>query len=156
MLLEYNEQKMSETAIVLESAQEELDDISYKISKIVGFIMESDLSLETVREEMRQLESRKRFLEAQIKDITTKNSTTFLSEETIIDLINKTGESLSTRDIRECRLFLHSYIDKVVSYRERVEIFFRVLAPDNADDIFTQVKSEERTRTLREEYSRIE
>jgi len=152
MLSEYNDRKISETAFIMDAAQEELDDISNKINKIIQFIMESDLSIETVREEMKQLEVRKRSLKAQIKEISTSNNTTILAEEMIRELVHKSKESVQNRDIQECRQFLHSFVDKVLSYRDKVEIFFKIHVSDNTNDFFSQMKSEECTKTLRKEY----
>jgi site-specific DNA recombinase len=156
MLCEYNERENSETESALESAQEELDDVTRKIDKIVRFIMESDLSLETVKEEMKRLELKKRSLETQIREITFTSNTAILSEEMIIELINKSKECLTSRNIPECRKILSSYIDKVVAYRDKVKIFFKIHVPDNENTALSQLTSEEDRKTLQKGYGRTE
>jgi hypothetical protein len=80
--------------------------------------MESDLSLETVKEEMKQLESRKRSLEAQIREISLTNNIAIFSEEMIVELVHKSREALTSRNIPECRQFINSYIDKILSHHD--------------------------------------
>jgi site-specific DNA recombinase len=151
MVREYNDRKCAEFNMELSVVDEELTDISAKINKIVRFITESDLSLETVREEMKQLELKKRSLEAQIKEMTVIDNASFVSEMMIAELVNRFKNSLQDRDISECRQFLHFFVEKVVSFRDRIEIFFKIHIPDN-EDIFSQLKSEELTKTIREQY----
>jgi site-specific DNA recombinase len=152
MLSEYNDRQREETEIALDSAQEGLDDVNSKIEKIVRFIMESDLSLETVKDEMKQLELKKRSLEARIREISLTNNTAVLSEGMIVELVNKTKESLTNRNIPECRQFLNAYIEKVVSHRDRVEIFFKIHVSDDGNDTLSQFTSGKDRKTLQREY----
>jgi septal ring factor EnvC (AmiA/AmiB activator) len=154
MLSEYNRKKSSESDMALSLAREELDSTAHKISKIVQFIMESDLSLDTVREEMRQLEAKKRSLEAQIKEIAANYNASAMSEVMIAELVRKFKDSIQNNNFQGCRQFLHSFVEKVVSFRDRVEIFFQVHLPNHDNNIFSQLKSMESKKTLREDYKR--
>jgi site-specific DNA recombinase len=154
MLSDYNQKRLSESSMAFELANEELDEINRKIGKILHFITESDLSIDTVKEEMKQLEAKKYYLEGYIHEISLNNNVALMSETMITELIIQSKESIKNRNIQDCRSFLHSYIDKVISYPNRVEVFFKIRIPDDdSTDTLSQLKSERRKRTLHEEYT---
>jgi site-specific DNA recombinase len=151
-LLEYAQRQNFESDRELAFVQEELGTVIHKINRIVRFVTESDLSIETVRKEMKQLELMKHSLETQILEMTITSTASIISESMIADHISKFREAVENRDIRESRQFIHSFVEKVISHRDRVEIFFRLHASNGSDDSLSQLRSEESRATLRKEY----
>ena len=147
MLTEYNRKKTAESDDELSIAIRELENVNQKIGKIIQLVSESGVSIDTVKDEMKRLEEQKLFVEAQIREIGRDNNTAMITEETIVDLINRSKEFVQTRNIPECRNFIESYVGKVIIYGEKVEVQFKIHVPDD-DNTISPLASEERIKVL--------
>ena len=78
-----------------------------------------------------------------------------ITEEMIYELIRQSREFVKTKNISECRGFIQNYIEKVILYRERVEILFKVNLPDGDTDTVTPLKSEGNIRAIQREYKNV-
>ena len=163
MLNEYNQRRSAETNTELAFVTGELEEVVGKISKIIRLVSEAGISIDTVAADLKQLEERKRFLESHIQDITLATKTSAITEDMIVDLVAQSSEFVRTKNIAECRNFIESYVDRVVVFEERVEVFFRINVPsgdvdgagdggDSGPDTLTPLKSEEGIKALRKEY----
>ena len=74
-----------------------------------------------------------------------------ITEEAIIDLVNRSKEFVRTRNIPECRNFIESYVGKVIIYGDKVEVQFKIHVPDD-DDTMSPLASEERIKILQNDY----
>ena len=154
MLTEYNRKKTAESNDELGIAMRELADVNQKIGKVVQLVSECGVSIDTVKGEMKRLEERKLFVEAQIREIGRDNNASMITEDTIIELINRSGEFIKTRNIPECRNFIESYVDKVIIYGDKVEVKFKIHVPDD-DDTISPLASGERIKVLQNGYKRV-
>jgi len=152
MLNDYNRKKAEEANDESKHALVELKEINSKISNIIKLVSESGISIETVKYEMKQLEERKHFVEAYIKETQQKNSIATFSEDAIYDLICKSKEFVQAHNFAECQSFIHSYIEKVVVYEERVEVLFKIHVPDEVNDTVVPLKSEGNLDLLKSDY----
>jgi site-specific DNA recombinase len=152
MLNDYNRKKAEEADEETKFASVELEEINGKIGKIIRLVSESGISIETVKDELKQLEERKYFVEGYLRDIRLKNNIATISEGTIYELICKSKDFVQTRNIAECQNFIHSYIEKVIVYNERVEVLFKIHVPDNASDTVIPLKSGENLDLLKKDY----
>jgi site-specific DNA recombinase len=152
MLNEYNSKKAEEANEETKLASGELMEINGKISKIVQLVSESGISIETVKDDLKHLDERKRFVEGYLKDIHLKNNVAAIPEETIAELIGKSKEFVKTHNISECQNFIHSYIEKVIVYSDRVEVLFKIHVPDETSEGVKTLKSEEDIGLLKKEY----
>jgi site-specific DNA recombinase len=152
MLNDYNRKEAEEAGEETKLASGELTEINEKISRIVRLVSESGISVETVKDELKRLEERKRFVEDYLKDIHLKNNVAVISEEAIVELIGKSREFVKNHNISECQNFIHSYIKKVIVYNDRVEVLFKIHVPDEANDTITALKTEGDIDLLKKEY----
>jgi site-specific DNA recombinase len=152
MLNDYNRKKAEEADEETKLASVELEEISGKISKIIMLVTESGISIETVKDELKQLEERKHFVEDYLRDVRLKNNIATISEDAISDLICKSKEFVQTHNIAECQNFIHSYIEKVIVYSERVEVLFKIHVPDDVNDTVIPLKTEENLDSLKKDY----
>lgn len=148
MLSDYNLAKAKESNKEMQLAGKELVEIEGKIERIVRLVAESDIAPETVSREIRRLEERKHWLEAYVHETTLQDSALLISEEEIVRLIEKSGEFVRTRNIPECRSFIDSYIEKVLVYRDHVEVRFKVYVPEGESGGIAPLKSEERIEVI--------
>ena len=153
MLTEYNRKKITESSNELNIAHKELADVNQKISKVIQLVSESGISIDTVKDELKRLEERKQFVEAQIREISRDTDTSIINEETIIALVNHSREFVKTRNIPECRNFIESYISKVTIYSDKVKVQFKIHVPAD-DDTISPLASEERVKVLQNDYRR--
>jgi site-specific DNA recombinase len=152
MLNDYNRRKAEEADVETRLASGELAEINGKISNVIRLVSESGISIETVKDELKQMEDRKLFLESYLRDMCLKNSVATVSENAICELISKSREFVRIRNIPECRNFINSYIEKVIVYNERVEVLFKVHVPGEANDVISPLKSEEDINLLKKGY----
>jgi site-specific DNA recombinase len=152
MLNDYNRRKAEEADEETKLASSELVEISGKISKVIRLVSESGISIETVKDELKQLEERKLFVEGYLRDIRLKNNISTISEDAIYELICKSKEFVQTRNIAECQNFINSYIETVIVYNDRVEVLFKIHVPNEANDAITPLKSEGDVNLLKKEY----
>jgi site-specific DNA recombinase len=152
MLNDYNRKKTEEADKETKLVSIELEDIDGKISKIIRLVTESGISIETVKDEVKQLEERKHFMEGYLRDIRLKNNIATISEDAINDLICKSKEFVQAHNIAECQNFIHSYIEKVTVYNERVEVFFKIHVPNDVNDTVIPLKTEGNLDSLKKDY----
>jgi site-specific DNA recombinase len=152
MLNDYNHRKAEETDEETKLALVELEEINGKIGKIIRLVSESGISIETVKGELKQLEERKYFVEGYLRDIRLKNNIATISEDAIYDLICKSKEFVQAHNIAECQNFIHSYIEKVIVYSERVEVLFKIHVPDDVNNTVIPLKSEGNLDSLKRDY----
>ena len=77
-----------------------------------------------------------------------------ITDETILDLVNRSKEFVQTRNIPECRNFIESYVGKVIVYGDKVEVQFKIHVPDD-DDTMSPLASGERIKVLQNGYRRV-
>lgn len=152
MLNDYNRKKSAESNGELIQANAELAETERKISSIVQLVSESGISIETVKDDLKRLEERKRFMESYIHELDMRNKASLISEETILELLNRSKDFVMSRNIAECRNFIHSYVEKVVVFEDKVEVFFKVRVPDEKSGEVVPLTSEEDLSALRKEY----
>ena len=152
MLNDYNRKKTEEADHETKLALNELDEINGKISKIILLVSESGISIETVKDDLKRLEERKHFVESFLRDIRLKNNIATISEDAIYELICKSKEFVQSRNIAECQNFIHSYIEKIIIFNERVEVFFKIHVPDDTNDAVVPLKSEGNLDLLKKDY----
>jgi site-specific DNA recombinase len=152
MLTDYNRRKTAETTGELSQANKELAEINVKVGKVIQLVSESGVSIDTVKKELKRLEDRKLFMEGYVKDMQMNSNASMISEDTICKLLSRSQEFVRTRNIPECRNFIQSYVEKVIVYANKVEIFFKINIPDNEGKGIRPIKSEEDIATLREGY----
>jgi site-specific DNA recombinase len=152
MLNEYNRKRAQENDTKTKLALDELTEVNDKISKVVRLVSESGVSIETVKANLKRFEERKLFIIDYLKDLEMKNKVGMISEDTLFELVSKSKEFVKTRNIAECQNFIHSYIEKVVVFNDRAEIFFKINVPDEALDTVTSLKSEGDIDALKKDY----
>ena len=152
MLNDYNRRKTEEADEDTKLASNELEEVNGKIAVIIKLVSESGISIDTVKDELKCLEERKHFVEGYLRDIRLKNNIATISEDMIFELICKSKDFVQTRNIAECQNFIHSYIEKVIIFNERVEVMFKIHVPDDNNDSMTLLKSEGDLNPVKKEY----
>ena len=155
MLTEYCMKKRNESNDELGLVYRELEDVSQKISKVIQLVSESGVSIDTVKEDLKRLEERKRFIEEHVREISRDTDAAMITEETIVGLVNRSRDFVRTRNIPECRNFIESYVEKVIVYADRVEVQFKIQVPNEAMDDVSPLSSEERIGLIQKEYKTL-
>jgi site-specific DNA recombinase len=154
MLNDYNRRKTEESSGEAKLASDELAGIHEKIGRVVQLVSESGISIETVKDELKRLEERKQFVEGYLKETRLTNNVSLISEDTIYDLINRSKDFIRTHNIAECANFIQSYIEKVVVFGDRVEVFFKIHVLNDTTNSVTPLRSEADINALKRGYRR--
>lgn len=151
LLADYNRKQSEINGTELITIDREFKDIEIKINSLLKLVM-AGISIDTVKNELKQLEDKKALLESYRQELSLKNTDNVFTEEVIIDLINKSKDFVKTKNIAECSNFIQSYVDKVIVYSNRVEVLFKIGIPSQSTDSIEQLKTEETIKTLQNEY----
>jgi len=154
MLTDYNNRKVETNKAELELADTELSNVMEKISTVVKLVAQSGVSIDTVSNELRELDERKRFLETYISELTLKNAGVKITEDMIIELINRSKDYVRTRNIPEIRQFINAYVEKVVVYQDTVDVVFKINIPNGEDELAPMV-SNGNIKELQQEYIKV-
>ncbi len=151
MLSDYNRKQSASNKGEVSQVQRESQEIQGKINTIVRLVAESGISIETVKDEIKALEDRQRFLSDYLKELMLKDSA-MITDEVILDLINRSKDFVKTKNIPQCRNFIENYVEKVVVYSDHVEVFFKINVPDDSTDSTIPLKSEEGIKVIQKDY----
>jgi site-specific DNA recombinase len=88
---------------------------------------------EIVKGELRALEEKISFLTQHIEEMKQENNVPTISEDMIFDLICQSRDFLKSHNRVECRKFLETYIEKVLVYRDNVEVKLKINLPSNVN-----------------------
>jgi len=152
MLTEYALKQSEDNIDELNIANAELSSIADKINVIIKLVAETGISIDTVRDNLRELEERKIFLENIVRELTMHKQETAIAEEKIAELINQSKDFVKTKNLAECMQFIKTYINKVVINDETVDLLFNINLPNEDVDQIEQFRSSENIKTIQREY----
>jgi site-specific DNA recombinase len=149
MLSEYNRKKTIESNEELNIYLKQLLEVNNKITNIINLVSESQISINTVKDNLKELEERKIFYEAQIKNIGETIKMSAVNESMIQNLAEKSRDFIKAKNIPECRNFIENYVKKVLVYNDRVEVIFKIHVPsDDNNAVAVPLISQEVIKTI--------
>jgi site-specific DNA recombinase len=154
MLSDYNKRLKEKSDTEYNSAMQDLGEINKKIEKIIQLVSESGISIDTVKEELKRLEDRKRQAESCIQEIQGQNSAPVLSEAMLTEVIHRTKDTLNTGNLAELRSVIEHYIDSVIVWNDKVEVRFKINIPDEESDALFPLTTEGKLAELRADYKK--
>lgn len=125
----------------------ELVDIDKQISNIVNAIMQG-FNHEEFKEKMDNLKDKKTKLEVLLMSQEARSQDTKVSEEQVRTLFAMFREFVKERNIPECKKFIQSYVDKVIVYKDHVEVIFNVVFSILKDYESYKIKTSVKKSTL--------
>ena len=114
----------------LELAKKELVSTKQKIDKLLRLIVETDVSADTISDELKRLDESKRYLEQRIEELTVSNTTVTFTDELTADLLSRSREIVRTRNLVECRNLIYAFVESIIVYKDKVDVIFKVNVPD--------------------------
>ena len=153
MLNDYNNKKTLENNGELTIYQKQLAEINKKITSVINLVSESQISINTVKDNLKQLEADKNFYEIQIKSVRDTMKMSVINEDVINSLIEKSRDFIRGKNIPQYRNFIENYIERVLVWHDKVEIIFRINIPsENSDAEVVPLTSEAVIKTIQREY----
>jgi site-specific DNA recombinase len=109
-----------------ETIERELTDIGKQIGNIISAITQGFAS-EELKVKMEELSDRKASLETKLKENEVRSHGLQVTEEQVRNLFSMFRGFVKERNIPECKKFINNYVDKVIVYKDRVEVIFSVV-----------------------------
>ena len=106
----------------IELAHKQQKDIEKKIQNIVSAIANGTFSA-TLTTALESLESEKAVITATLKSLQQRKSNDMLSRAAIVDYLSQDIGSLENKKPDDLKKIIQTYVEKVVVYEERVEVF---------------------------------
>ncbi|MCL6549133.1 MAG: recombinase family protein [Alicyclobacillus sp.] len=127
----------------LRRAQAELAKVDRQLANIVAAVSNGH-AFQSLLDQMAELEARKAVLETRIRELDGKRHDLVVTEDSLRGLFAMFREAVRGKNVPEIKRFVDSYVQKVVVYRDRVEVTFRVGVPDTGPgDNPLQIRSTE-------------
>jgi DNA-binding transcriptional MerR regulator len=115
----------------LELAKKELGVTRQKIDKLLRLVLETDVSSETISDELKRLEESKAYLERRMNELTINDTAILFTESLTADLLSQSRDIVRRRNLVECRNLMYAFVENVVVCRDSVEVLFKVSVPDD-------------------------
>lgn len=109
----------------LKRMQKELKEVKEQIDNIVSAITKG-LFHEEFKVKMDELHNKKNKLELNIRELESKSHAPTISEEQIRNLFSMFRSFVMERNLPECKKFIQNYVNKVIVYKDHVEVIFNV------------------------------
>lgn len=106
-----------------------LQEINKQLGNIVGAIA-SGFTQSSFMEKMTELEEQKVELEVRIKELKLQDKKTVITEEVLRQLFGMFKSYVAEKNIPEIKKFIGSYVEKVIVYKEHVDVIFKLKIVD--------------------------
>jgi len=73
-------------------------------------------------------------VESYIEEKQAESYAAEMSEDMLIELINKSREFAKARNISACRGFIGDYVESVTVYSDKIETKFKITVPDSGNN----------------------
>lgn len=110
--------------------EKQLTQIDNQISNIVTAIADGMLQ-DVLKDKLLELHRSKSILQAKLDSISAENGLTNISEDMLRSYFSVMKRHVRDRNMPEIKRFIASYIDRVVVYGDRIDVFYQVALPDN-------------------------
>lgn len=88
------------------------------------------VSNETLLGKLGELEKQKLDLEQKLLEVPEQNEKAAITEDDLRQLLSQFGTHIANRDLPEIKKFIGCYVEKVIVYKEDVEVIFKVPVVD--------------------------
>ena len=128
LVKEYNTyiyNKNSEARDRIEILKKELKILDRKIENTVDLLIE--MNSDSLKKKLKELESQAEKLRYELSEAENEMSTPIYTEEKIAKLFKKAEEKLKSGALASRRMIIDQYIDKIVIYPDKIEIYINFL-----------------------------
>lgn len=127
-------QKSKETNVVTDKQRitKKLEGIERQIQNIVNAVA-NGLNNPAFLEKMESLEGDKAELETKLLELQSIKEKAAITEESLRQLLSEFKDHITSRNLPEIKKFIGSYVEKVIVYKEHVEVIFKLQVVDLAN-----------------------
>ncbi len=113
----------------LSALKAKLQDVNRQLDNIVQAVAQG-FTQSAFLEKMTELEEQKNTMEFSIKDLELKSKKTVITEDTLRQLFATFKDYVTSRNIPEIKKFISHYVEKVIVYKEHVDVIFKIKIVD--------------------------
>ena len=115
------------------------------------------IPLDTLMDKLKQLEHSKTQQKERIAELEKNIKNINIDENTIQNLIEHSREFIMTKNLPICKNILKEYINKVVVYMDKVEIYFKlnIIEQQELSVVSLPMTAEEDIDTIKKEYKSL-
>ncbi len=108
-----------------------ITEINSRISDIINLVTTSGISITTVSSQIRELEISKNDTEDNIQKLLQEEAKIRIREKEIKEIALLTDELIKGSKAIDIEELIKAYVDKVLIYQDKVEIYFKASVVDN-------------------------
>lgn len=146
-LQEYQSLKKSQNDVETTAIKAKLHDINVQIGNIVNAIAGGFMQ-GSFKEKMSALEEEKALLETRLREVEISSPTTKIDEAMLKQMIGMFQQFVREKNVPECKKFIQAFVQKVVVFKDHVEVTFKVPSSFSAQTECLTIKTEEKIKAL--------
>jgi site-specific DNA recombinase len=130
-LNDYHNSKQSNVKGERERLAKSLEGIDRQLTNIVNAIASGTFNI-ALSSKLEKLEQQKLKLDQKLLEAKAVTEKAAITEDTLRQLLSKFGVHVTNHDLPEIKKFIGSYVEKVIVYKEHVEVIFKLQIVDLA------------------------
>lgn len=138
----------------IEVITKELNDVNKQISNIISAIAHG-FAHDEFKVKMDNLKDRKNTLEIILKEQESRSQAPKITEGQVKKLFRMFRSFVTERNIPECKNFIQNYVDRVIVYRDHIEVIFNVVFNILKDYEVYKIRSYVKKSTLFKKYRNV-
>ena len=128
-LNDYQNSLNTERQEELSALKAKLQEINKQLDNIVSAVAQG-FTQSAFLEKMTELEEQKSNVEISIKELDLNNKKTVITEDILRQLFGMFKDYVAEKNIPEIKKFIGSYVEKVIVYKEHVDVIFKIKIVD--------------------------
>ena len=157
LMKEYHKTTLKQQQQELKQLKSALERTEKGLSNIIETIAIAGIPSDTLMDKLKQLEESKTQQKERIAELEKSIKNINIDENTIQNLIEHSREFIMTKNLPICKNILKEYINKVVVYMDKVEIYFKlnIIEQQELSVVSLPMTAEEDIDTIKREYKSL-
>lgn len=157
LMKEYHKTTLKQQQAELKQLKNALERTEKGLSNIIETIAATGITSDTLTDKLKQLEQSKIQQKDRIVELEKSIKNINIDESTIQNLIEHSREFIMTKNLPVCKSILKEYINKVVVYMDKVEIYFKlnIIEEQEKTVVSLPMTAEEDIDTIKKEYKSL-
>jgi len=154
---EYHKTTLKQQQQELKQLKTALEKTEKGLNNIIDTIAIAGIPSDTLMDKLKQLEYSKTQQKERIVELEKSIKNINIDESTIQNLLEHSREFIMTKNLPVCKNILKEYINKVVVYMDKVEIYFKlnIIEQQELSVISLPMTAEEDIDTIKREYKSL-
>ena len=151
-LIQYQKRRQESINKNSNNLKSEYEEIEQKIDKVVKLVSESGVTIDTVSQEIKELEEKREAIEKQIDNLNKESVSFYISEKQLNEMTVHEQIVRDKTNKKKLREIVSYYVKNIYVYLDRIEIEYKFSVPGNDADKLIPMTTVETLEKVKEEH----